>query len=110
MEKITLNVPTMYADHHVLAVRQALSELPGVGEIYASSAFKQVLVGYDPASTSPQSIKEKLEAAGYPVGDGASPDLPVQSPLTEESWKSSMMRMTQTNRLDLEMSGDFRMY
>ncbi len=38
MEKIVLNLPTLYADHHVMILRDALLALDGVSEVYASSA------------------------------------------------------------------------
>jgi copper chaperone CopZ len=58
----------MYGDHHVLEVRKLLLALPGVGEVYASSAFQIVEVSYDPAVLSPEKIQEALETAGY-LGD-----------------------------------------
>ncbi|MBI4758933.1 MAG: hypothetical protein HY783_08050 [Chloroflexi bacterium] len=48
MEKITLSLPTMFGDHHVTAVRDALLPLAGIQELYASARFRQVIVGYDP--------------------------------------------------------------
>ena len=53
MEKVIVDVPSMYADHHVLVVRELLTGQEGVGEVYASAAFKQVLVHYDPAAIQP---------------------------------------------------------
>ncbi len=49
MEKYTLDLPTMYGDHHVLEVRRILLEIPGIQDVYASSAFRAVEVTYDPA-------------------------------------------------------------
>ena len=47
MEKTVLSVPTMWADHHVLKVREVLTALDGVQDVYASAAWKQVVVAYD---------------------------------------------------------------
>jgi len=69
MDKIVLHVPKMYADHHVQAVRNALLQLDGVEDVTASSAFKRVVVGYDPARLNPSAIEEALRAAGYGPGD-----------------------------------------
>jgi len=65
MEKVTLNVPGMYGDHHVLAVRDILGKLPGVEDVYASSAFKQVVVKFDPAKVEPSAFESALSAEGY---------------------------------------------
>ena len=65
MKKITIEIPTMYADHHVLEVRRILLELPGIDNVYASSAFGIVEVTYDPQKTNDLEIKMKLDEAGY---------------------------------------------
>ncbi len=65
MEKVTLNVPGMYGDHHVLAVRDILGKLPGVEDIFATSAFKQVMVTFDPAKAKPADFESALAAEGY---------------------------------------------
>jgi copper chaperone CopZ len=74
MEKVTLNVPGMYGDHHVLAVRDILGRLPGVEDIYASSAFKQVVVKFDPAKAKPADFESALSAQGY-LHDQPWPDI-----------------------------------
>lgn len=109
MEKVILSVPSMYADHHVIAVRTALTELPGVADVVASAAFKQVIVEYDPTAISSQAIAERLEAIGYPVGDGVEPAVPLGRK-GDAAWATLGLRMTQTDRRDLEMSGEFRKY
>ncbi|NUM45201.1 MAG: heavy-metal-associated domain-containing protein [Anaerolineales bacterium] len=65
MESLTLKLPAMYADHHVIEVRRVLSTLPGVGDIYASSAFQSLEVEYDSTLTNPQTIERALDEAGY---------------------------------------------
>jgi copper chaperone CopZ len=106
MEKVIIDVPSMYADHHVLVVRELLTGLNGVADVYASSAFKQVMVQYDPAAVQTEAIVGALEKAGYtqdmPVG--------VQGKLAEDSWKTGSFRRTQTYQADLTMSGEFRKY
>jgi len=37
MKELILEMPTMYADHHVLKVREALDGLKGIDEAYALS-------------------------------------------------------------------------
>jgi copper chaperone CopZ len=65
MAKLTLELPTMYADHHVIEVRRILLALPGVQDVYASSAFRVALVTYDAAKINDLEIQIKLDEAGY---------------------------------------------
>lgn len=65
MEKITIDLPTMYGDHHVMEVRRILLAIPGVEDVYASSAFRLVDVTYDPDKASSEGIKTELQKAGY---------------------------------------------
>lgn len=65
METLSLELPAMYADHHVVEVRRILSELPGVNNIYASSSFHAVEVTYDPAQVDADAITGTLDQAGY---------------------------------------------
>lgn len=65
MEKITISVPAMYGDHHVLEVRSLLLALAGVAEVNASSCFQMVEVIFDPAKVTASQIKTTLEEAGY---------------------------------------------
>jgi copper chaperone CopZ len=65
METVRFEVPALYADHHVTEVRRVLLELPGVMEVYASSAFRVVEVCYDKAQINDLQIAIKLDEAGY---------------------------------------------
>ena len=65
MESLTLKLPAMFADHHVIEVRRVLSNLPGIGVIYASSAFQTIEMEYDPTLITPQQVEDALDAAGY---------------------------------------------
>jgi copper chaperone CopZ len=104
----TLAVPSMYADHHVVAVREALGALPGVEDIQASAAFKQVTVEHT-AKVTKKALTEALEKAGYPVGE-EKPGEEEPSHLGDPSWYGCAPRSIKTERVDLEMSGDFRLY
>ena len=111
MDKVVLDVPTLWADHHVLKVRDALGALEGVDGVYASSAWKQVLVNYDAAKTDQAAIEKALADAGYPVGEGEVPVLALPTENRKDpKWKEADFRMTVTNQADLEMSGEFRRY
>ncbi len=65
METQIFDAPTLYADHHVSEVRRLLLDLPGVQEVYASSAFYTIEVTYDPEKISAPEIRKTLEEAGY---------------------------------------------
>ena len=111
MAKVVLEVPTLWADHHVLKVRDVLTNLEGVDGVYASSGWKQVLVNYDAAKTNPAVIEKALAEAGYPVGEGALPVLAQPGKAHRDpQWAVLGLRMTETNQADLDMSGEFRRY
>jgi len=111
MAKVTLNVPTLWADHHVLKVRDALVNLDGVNDVYASAAWKQILVDCDGRKIKRPALEKALADAGYPVGEGEVPVLAQPGKLRRDpQWADMNMRTTKTNMIDLEMSGEFRRY
>ncbi len=110
MERAVFAVPKLYADHHVTAVRELLARLPGVQEVYASSAFKRVVVSFDPAAASADTIRAALQQAGYGPDDPLNLAQPVPSKEDGSFWYLFRPRITRTNQLDIEMSGDFRKY
>ena len=65
MKTTTIELPMMYGDHHVVAVRKLLETLPGVSEIYASSSFHIVEIQYHESQLKEEEIRDKLEAGGY---------------------------------------------
>jgi excisionase family DNA binding protein len=112
MENTLFEVPLMYGDHHVIAVRQALLALDGVDEVLASSAWQQVQVTYDPERLSPDDISQAIEQAGYSVGgNGHMPSGPSASANAKDpAWDVLGVRVTETHKADLKMSGEFRRY
>ena len=65
MKTVTFQVPAMYGDHHVVEVRKVLAAIPGVEDIYASSAFGVVQVAYDESKTNDIDLQVQLDNAGY---------------------------------------------
>lgn len=110
MKQLILEMPTMYADHHVLKVREALEGLKGIEETYASSAWKKIMISYKEKSIKPADIEKALTKAGYPPGEGATPMLVEASPdlKRDPQWEKLGSRVTKTNQIDLEMSGQSR--
>ncbi len=86
---ITIKLPFLFGDHHVLEVRKILKEIPGVIDIYASSAFKVVEIMAEESVTEDPILKI-LEEAGY-LGD-----LPVMQEIeispVEAGGKSKIFR------------------
>jgi copper chaperone CopZ len=65
MQTKSFEVPAMYGDHHVSDVRRILLGIPGVTDVYASSAFRVVEVTYDETKVNDLEFQTKLEDAGY---------------------------------------------
>ena len=65
MKKFSLELPSLYGDHHVIEVRRLLFELPGVEDVYASSSFHYLEVSYDPEKVGQTEMLAKLDQAGY---------------------------------------------
>jgi copper chaperone CopZ len=110
MSQTVINVPGMWADHHVLRLREALLGVKGVNEVIASAARRTVVVRFDEAAVSAEQIQDAVTAAGYP---------PEQSPAMIEfperhadgsAWYAVLDRKTVTEIKDREMAGDFRRY
>ena len=106
MEKLQFNLPDMWADHHVLKVRTVLGAMDGVQDVVASSAFRMVVLSYDPALTSAGAIWAALEDAGYSVAtDGAgviAEGVPVADGKRDPAWVRLGMRQTRTDERDLK--------
>jgi copper chaperone CopZ len=68
MASLSLELPTMYGDHHVLEVRRILLGIDGVEEVYASSGFGVVEVEYNSKKAPKKDLMAALEKAGY-LGD-----------------------------------------
>ena len=105
MASVTVNVPTMFADHHVLKVRDVLFALDGVEDVFASSAWQAVLVKYVPEKVQPEAIKKALADAGY------TPDVPtpilaklIGAHFKDPGWNAVAPRATRTNEVDAKMS------
>ncbi len=109
MEKITLTVPAMFADHHVITVKRLLSPLAGVENVYASSAFKEVEIEFDPAKTNAQALAKALTDAGYAPGkEEVVERTPDYTP--DPAWQKLGQRQVSTNPVDNQLSGEFRKY
>jgi copper chaperone CopZ len=106
MDKLQLNVPGLWADHHTLKVRDVLTQMAGVQDVVASSAFRMVALSYDPAVTSPGAVMAALEDADYPVAtDGTgviTETVPVADGRRDPAWTRLGMRQIKTDERDLK--------
>jgi len=110
VERTVFDVPKVYADHHVEAVREALLAVEGVQSVVASSGLQRVAVSFDPARVDRAALEKALRKAGYAPGEQWTlPNLP--RPKDDDSpWFKTIQRVTSSNPADLDMSGDFRRY
>ena len=106
MERLALTIPDMWADHHVLAARQALAGMAGVADLRASAQDFRLEVTFDPTRTSAAAVAEALAAAGYPPGESPAAEPPHRD---KPDWAGGP-RVTATDADDLAMSGDYRKY
>ncbi len=94
MASLSLELPSMYGDHHVINVRQILLALEGVKEVYASSGFQVVEVEFDGKKTSKKDLTAALEKAGY-TGEFQMPEeLPIPA---NEQRVSAFFRHTEAS-------------
>ena len=107
MKELTLTVPTMWADHHVLAVRRTLADTPGIGAVEASARDFTLRVAFDPATISAAAIVAGLAEAGYVEGAVPGAGDPESA---KAAWAGGGSRVTTTNSADAAMSGDYRKY
>ncbi len=110
MDQVVFSVPSMWADHHTLAVREMLAGVAGVDDVIASSLYTQVRVKFEPSVTSPEALATALANAGYEVGVELALPHHLARIDDESDWFQFQERITETDRRDLVMSGDHRMY
>lgn len=69
-KQLELRVANLDCEHDAAAIQRGLSDFPGlVGlRVYAKSA--KVALTYAPDRTSPEALKEKLNALGFPAQEG----------------------------------------
>ena len=65
MTVLTLELPAMYGDHHVVEVKRLLMDLDGVQEVYASSSFRAAEITYNSRKVKKSEITALLDQAGY---------------------------------------------
>lgn len=98
VETIRLEIPKLYADHHTLAVRQALAGVPGVQDVWVSAAAREVQIAFDPEMTQAETLTAKLAEAGYPTRNGH--EARASGAVSKDpAWAKLDLRVTQTMRV-----------
>ncbi len=98
VNRIILNIPRLYGDHHVAPIQQALANRPGIETLLVSPAHRQVRVDFAPEEVSHEQILAWLTDAGYPPKDLLPPLPEVEHPTVAKdlAWDHTAVRMTQT--------------
>jgi copper chaperone CopZ len=103
MKELIFDMPSMYGDHHVLKVRDVLADIEGIEEVYASSAWKQLMISFDPKKVKAADLEKALSDAGYPPNEGEPPILVHPSSIKRDpQWELLGVRVTETNPADLK--------
>lgn len=98
MERISVDIPAMYGDHHAAEVHQCVAAMPGVEEVWASAASRRLTVTFNPEVVTREAILEQIESSGYPVADGVPDESSLSAP--KSALSSTTLRMTQTHIAD----------
>ena len=107
MDELTLTIPGLWADHHVLRIQDALATLDGLERVEASAKDRTLTLLIDPSRLDAARVADHLAAAGSPPGE---PEAAVDTPRAKPEWAAAGVRVTRTTPVDLTMSGDHRKY
>lgn len=67
LEHITFAVPGINCGHCEMTIKEEVGALGGVSDVQPSNQTKTVVVEFDPAAVSVESIRSTLAEAGYPA-------------------------------------------
>lgn len=107
MERLSFEVPGLYADHQIGPIVGKVGSLPGVASVTVSPAMHLVAVEMDTAKTTPSAIAEALEALGLA---GAGEVVAAPPDKGDPAWYRAGTRYAKTNPQEITMSGEFRKY
>ncbi len=72
MAEATFRVPTAFCEHCRASIEQAVANLAGVEHVAVDLAGQTVAVRFDAAQLDVETIRQRIEGAGFPV-----PELPT---------------------------------
>lgn len=67
LQQVTLTAPDISCAHCVATINKAVGGIEGVSWVEADQTTKQVVVEFNPGSTSTEQIAATMDDAGYPV-------------------------------------------
>ena len=76
LKTLELRVGNLDCEHDAAAIERGLSGFDGLDTLKVYPKSAKVVLAYDPAATSAEALKEKLEALGFPPQEG--PGMPGQ--------------------------------
>ena len=97
MEKLELRVQNLDCEHDAAAIERGLTGCPGLNELKVYPKAAKVALVYDPNAASPELLREKLEALGFPPQKGmeiSGPPKPWQNPKVIASVISGLLLLS----------------
>lgn len=95
VNRIILDIPKLYGDHHVAPIQRLLANRQGIQNVWITPANRQVHVDFTPDRVDEAQIRAWLVDGGYPPADTPAPQ-PVR-PIKDLAWDHTALRMTQTH-------------
>lgn len=71
MPIFTGRAPAIHCEGCANSIKRSLGKLPGVQEVDVDITGKNVRVNFDATQTTEDAIRDRLNAAGFPVESGA---------------------------------------
>ena len=94
LEHVQLRVANLDCDSDAARLKRGLASAPGVTELTVYPKSAKVAIGYDPAATSPNAVRDALQALGFPVQQtpgAAGPPVPWRNPKVLTSLASGVL-------------------
>lgn len=103
VNRLILEIPKLYGDHHVVPIQQLLANRPGIEKVWISPAHRCVQIDFSPENVDADQIRAWLVDGGYPPAAAPVPVpevAPVSTPARppkDLAWDHTALRMTQTH-------------
>ncbi len=94
VKQLELRVGNLDCEHDAATLERGLTGFPGLNALKVYPTSAKVSVAYDPAITTPEAVKEKLESLGFPPQKGlamAEPPKPWRNPKVLTSAASGVL-------------------
>jgi heavy metal translocating P-type ATPase len=91
---LEVRVANLDCEHDATMLQRGLTGMPGLTQVQVYPKAAKVALAYDPTTTSPEALKEKLEALGFPPQQGremAGPPQPWRNPKVVTSVISGLL-------------------